>query len=127
VDGLVGITSLAAGADQLFASEVLRANGSLEVIIPSDGYRKSFEEPLDRSRFDDFLARATDAVALPYPFPSEEAFLAAGIALVERCDVLIAAWDGMAARGLGGTADVVKYARSRARTVLIVWPDGLER
>jgi hypothetical protein len=35
-----------------------------------------------------------------------------GKVVVDRAEVLIAVWDGLPARGLGGTADVVAYAGS---------------
>jgi hypothetical protein len=37
----------------------------------------------------------------------------AGRVVVDRSSVLVAAWDGQPSRGLGGTADVVAYARER--------------
>lgn len=43
--------------------------------------------------------------------------MATGLIVVERCDALLAAWDGEPAGGFGGTADVVAYARSRGRPV----------
>ncbi len=33
-----------------------------------------------------------------------------GLVVVERCDLLLAIWDGHPAHGLGGTADIVAYA-----------------
>lgn len=47
--------------------------------------------------------------------------------LVGLVDRLIAVWDGEAARGFGGTADVVAYAGSMGVPVDIVWPDGATR
>ena len=32
--------------------------------------------------------------------------------------MLIAIWDGLAAKGLGGTADIVRFAQSRSMRVL---------
>ncbi|MFG2222777.1 hypothetical protein [Streptomyces sp. NPDC048644] len=46
------------------------------------------------------------------------------VGLVDR---LIAVWDGQPARGYGGTADVVAYARSTGVPVEVVWPDGATR
>ena len=49
--------------------------------------------------------------------------------MVEHADVLIAVWDGRPARGMGGTADAVAYARQRGVPVLWVHaarPAGLE-
>ena len=52
---------------------------------------------------------------------------AAGKAIAERSDLVLAVWDGRPAGGLGGTADVVKYARERGTTVAVIWPDGCAR
>jgi len=42
--------------------------------------------------------------------------------VVDHSDHLVAVWDGMAARGPGGTGDVVAYARERGHPVTVVTP-----
>jgi hypothetical protein len=120
---LHAFTSLAAGADQLVAQELLRAGGRLHVIVPSRDYERTFTAEEDRARFRSLLDAADAVTELDYPEPSEEAFLAAGKSVVDNCDRLIAVWDGKPARGLGGTADVVRYARDAGKAVCVVWPD----
>lgn len=120
---LHGITSLAAGADQLFATLIYKFGGTLTVVLPCRGYETTFEKPEDRARFDSLLASASSVRKLAYAKPSEAAYMAAGKCVAESCDVLLAVWDGKPARGLGGTADVVDYARSLGRTVEIIWPE----
>jgi hypothetical protein len=124
---LHGVSSLAEGADQLFAAHILAAGGVLEAILPCEGYAGSLVTDDSRARFEDLRRAARTVITLPYPEPSEQAFLAAGIALVERCDHLFAVWDGLPARGPGGTADVVAYARTRGRPVTVLWVDGVLR
>jgi hypothetical protein len=124
---LDAFTSLAAGADQLVATAVLRAGGRLHVILPSCGYERTFDAREDLVRFRSLLEAADAVISLEYAEPSEEAFLAAGKSIVDHCDVLIAVWDGEPARGLGGTADVVGYARHTGKAVSVVWPDGIDR
>ena len=41
---LVGYTSLAAGADQLFARMLIEAHGELRVIVPSSDYEETFAD-----------------------------------------------------------------------------------
>jgi hypothetical protein len=134
---LLAVTSLAAGADQLVATELLRAGGHLHVIVPSGHYERTFTTQVDLASFRSLL-EAADAVtrldyaepseeAFLYAEPSEEAFLAAGKRVVDDCEMLIAIWDGKPARGLGGTADVVRYAQDTGKAVSIVWPDGAGR
>ena len=50
----------------------------------------------------------------------ESAYERVGEALIDHCDMLIAVWDGTAARGRGGTADVVQAARARGRNVIVI-------
>lgn len=124
---LYGVSNLADGADQLFAAHVLAAGGVLEAVLPCEGYAGSLPEGGSRTRFDELRRAAATVITMPYPAPSEHAFLAAGQALVDRCDHLFAVWDGRPARGLGGTADIVTYARSRGRPVTVLWVEGVLR
>lgn len=124
---LTGISSLAGGADQVFARNVVALGGHLEVVIPSAGYEDCFTAEPERAGFEELRHKAADVTVLPYPKPGVEAFLAAGLVVVERCQHLIAIWDGEPSRGLGGTADVINYARRRQRPVTVLWPDGVVR
>jgi hypothetical protein len=125
--GLYGVSSLAEGADQLFAAHVLAAGGVLEAVLPCENYVSSLATDEGRARFEELRRAAGTVITLPYPNPSEQAFLAAGQAVVERCDHLFAVWDGSPARGLGGTADIVAYARGRGRPLTVLWVDGVVR
>ena len=49
----------------------------------------------------------------------EETYAEAGSFVVDRCDALVAIWDGAPSRGVGGTADAV--ARARDREVPLYW------
>jgi hypothetical protein len=126
-DRLIGRTSLAEGADQLFAFATLAAGGELHVIIPSSGYESSFRSRHPRDTYLALLRLATDSSTLPYPAPSEDAYMAAGREVVDGSDLLIAVWDGQQAAGRGGTADVVAYARDQGRDVEVIWPSGATR
>jgi len=53
--------------------------------------------------------------------------MAASKFMVDEADELYAVWDGKPARGYGGTADVVAYARDHDITVQVIWPAGAER
>lgn len=123
---VVGVTSLAADADQLFATTVLNAGGSLHVVVPASRYETTFD--VDGLReFRQLLEGASEVENLPYGAPSEEAFFAAGKRVVDLCDVLLAVWDGEPSRGLGGTADIVRYARQSSHDVRVIWPEGVAR
>jgi len=126
-DDLIGVSSLAAGADQLFASLVLERGGRLEIVLPCRRYEKTFSRPEDLGNFRTLLGKAASVETLGFDEPSEEAYLAAGCRVVDLSDLLLAIWDGQPARGKGGTGDIVEYARSRATRLEIVWPKGIKR
>ncbi len=126
-DELVGLCSLAVGADQIFAHILLASGGRLHAVIPCQGYASTFGDEATRQEFQRLLSAAHEVTELPFSEPSEEAFMAAGRTVADRCDLLLAVWDGQPAAGLGGTADVVAHAASRGRPVEIVWPDGSSR
>jgi hypothetical protein len=50
-----------------------------------------------------------------------------GQAVVERSERLVAAWDAKPARGVGGTSDIVSYARKTGVPVVVLWPEGATR
>jgi len=114
------VSCLARGADQVVTRAVLDRGGALDAVLPCHDYRDLFEGA-SLAAFDDLVGRAEQVTELPYPTCSEEAFLAGGLVVVERCDLLLAVWDGHPARGLGGTEDVVSYARVRGRRTLVTW------
>jgi hypothetical protein len=123
---LVVFSSLAAGGDQLISQVVLEEGGRLAAVIPSVDYETTLADD-DRSVYDVLLESAQEVIRLSFSHPSEEAYLAAGKAVVDRCSVLIAIWDGEPARGLGGTADIVRYASQSGKDVHVIWPEGLIR
>jgi hypothetical protein len=124
---LVGVCSLAAGGDQLFAEAILKQGGALNVVIPCWAYETAFSDQTDQEQYARLLKKADDVVRLDYPAPSEEAFFAAGKRVVDMADELIAIWDGQQARGHGGTADIVDYAQGRKKQIIIIWPEGVQR
>lgn len=126
-DTLVGLTSLAQGADQLFAFAILAAGGELHAVIPSEKYEQTFTTSQARTTYTGLLALARQVTVLPNAEPNEDAFLAAGHRVVDECQLLIAVWDGQKAAGKGGTGDVVDYALNQATEVEVVWPEGASR
>ena len=117
---LVGLTSLAIGADQLFAEVVLELGGSIEAVIPFEGYESKFESGLPVQKYRGLLARAAKVTTLPPRQTEEESYFDAGKLVVEAADKLVAIWDGKEAEGLGGTADVVSYAKRIGRPVILI-------
>lgn len=121
------VTSLAAGADQLGARAALEIGARLSVVVPARNYINSFSADADASNYQRLLSQAAEVRHMPYEEPSDEAYLAAGQEVVDLTETLLAIWDGQPARGLGGTADVVRYARSVGKRVVVIWPLGSAR
>lgn len=126
-DHLVGISSLAIGADQLFTEIILSMGGSIIAVIPCAKYEDTFKDSSALRRFRQLLNLAENVEELDHDRPSEEAFLEAGQRVVDHSEKLIAVWDGDAARGKGGTGDIVRYARDQGVEVVVIWPEGMER
>ncbi|WP_410644247.1 hypothetical protein [Amycolatopsis sp. lyj-346] len=123
---VTGLSSLAAGADHLFAGLLLAAGHRLHAVIPCRGYADTFN-PADLTVYQKLRGAAAEVTELAFAEPSEAAFDAAGKYVVEHCNLLVAVWDGQPAHGLGGTGDAVAHARELGRDVLISWPEGVRR
>lgn len=119
---LIGVTSLAVGADQLFGNRVLEHGGLLEVVIPFAGYDLTFSEGHDREEFNRLLRHASKAELLQRQGSDQEAFFAAGKRVVDLSELVVAVWDGEPAAGLGGTGDVVNYAVLHGKGVMHLNP-----
>src|SRR5919202_4996272 len=110
------VSPLAEGADRLVARMVLADPETLlEVALPLPlyDYQTDFTTEESKREFQNLLARAVRVVELPECETRAEAYEQAGQYVVERCDVLIALWDGQPSRGRGGTAEIVQWARER--------------
>lgn len=123
---LLGVVSpLAEGADRLVAREVLgRPDTALEAALPlpRDEYLNDFATPASRREFDELMEEASLITVLPPTVTREDAYLQVGQYLVDRCDVLLAIWDGEVARGQGGTGDIVERAREQRIPLFWIQP-----
>lgn len=123
---LIGISCLADGPDSIFAQQVLEAGGRLVAVIPASKYRNSLPEE-HHQLYDSLLERAFETVALDHTESDSEAHMDASLRMLDLAEKLIAVWDGLPARGYGGTADVVSAAKEKNIPVTIVWPPGAAR
>ena len=115
-EGLIVVSALAEGADRLVVHECLRRQGAtLEAVLPLpvDEYAKDFVTADSRREFADLLATAASVEVAEMMPTREQAYERAGQLMVDHCDAVIAVWDGLPARGRGGTADIVAYAQAR--------------
>jgi hypothetical protein len=123
---IIGLSNLADGADQIFARAVLDAGGTIEAFIAARDYRTGIPRSAARE-YDDLLARAAAVHELPFSESTPESYMAASKLMIDSADELLAVWDGQPARGFGGTADVVAYARTRDLPIHLIWPPGSHR
>jgi hypothetical protein len=121
-EGIVALSGLAAGADTIFAELAVRGNIPLEVCLAAPDILENFVPGIERERFLTLCAMSRHIHRLPFSERSNEAYMGLGHWLVESCDLLIAAWNGKPATGLGGTGDVVAYAQKLGRPVIHVHP-----
>lgn len=123
---VTGVSCLADGADQIFTRAVADLGGTLKVIIPAARYRAGLPAEA-HSEYDRLLAQAAAVDRLPFTESTSESHMEASKAMIDQADELFAVWDGQPARGYGGTADVVAYAREHGTPVRVIWPHGAER
>ncbi|GAA1363393.1 hypothetical protein [Streptomyces beijiangensis] len=124
---LQALSSLATGADQLFADIALECGAELIAVIPSDDYELGFGDSGELDGYHRLKGQASQEIWLDYPHATDEAYYAAGAYIANNCDRLLAVWDGLPARGLGGTGDIVNYALDVGKPVTVIWQAGISR
>ncbi len=115
---LVLYAALAMGADQLFVQTALEEHIPFEAVIPCQHYEAIFPSDEARDIYQQLLHHAQTLHQLPADACSDDAYLAAGEWLVNHCDLIVLAWNGLPPMGRGGTGDVASYARLRQRPFL---------
>jgi nucleoside 2-deoxyribosyltransferase len=124
---LVVVSALAEGADRLVAQEVLADfDARLEVALPmaAGAYAEDFKTEASKQEFRCLLAQASDTWQVPGELDREAAYERAGRYMVDRCDVIIAVWDGEKSQGRGGTAEIVGYAQEHGTPIAWVHTKG---
>jgi len=119
----VVLSSVAEGGDQLFVEQALARHLSWHALLPlpANEFSKDFE-PEQWAHVESLLARAEHLHVGDEneTAPRVDAYLDCGLETVNGSDLLVAVWDGEPARGKGGTAEVVEYARSIGRPLIII-------
>src|SRR4051794_40867609 len=116
--GLTIVSSLAEGADRIAVKACSELGARVEVVLPLPvvDYLADFADDASRTEFQHLL-EAADSVSTVPDTQRPVAYLAAGEAVVQRSDVVLALWDGSPARGPGGTAHIVDAAGAAKRPV----------
>ncbi len=120
-DEWIALSSVAEGSDQLFVREALARGWAWHAILPLPRaeFARDFE-PAAWQTVESLLRQAEQVQVSNDSGEREDAYLDAGLETVNGSDLLIAVWDGEAARGKGGTAEVIEYARALGRPLLII-------
>ena len=117
------ISALAEGADRIVARSGLDQGAELIALLPfvRNDYILDFSTSESIDEYRGLLCEAHEIVELEGQRDSKMrknlAYARVGAQVVERCDVLIALWDGKTASGVGGTAEVIDLARGSRRPV----------
>ena len=125
-DEWIALSSVAEGSDQLFVGQARALDMSWHAVLPLPGseFAKDFSAA-EWTKVETLLAKAEHVRVINENGTREDAYLDCGIETVNGADVLLAVWDGDEARGKGGTGDVVGYARSLGKPVIVI--DALTR
>lgn len=125
---LLFVSPLADGADQIAAEIALQSGFELHAILPfkRDDYRLDLPDDA-RSSFDDLLNRSSCVLELPGDARAQlEAYVMAGRSTMAHSDILVSVWDGLPARGRGGTGEVVNLAIAAGTPLIHVSPVAAE-
>ena len=123
----LALSSVAEGGDQIFVGQSLAIGLSWHAILPlpKAEFASDFAQA-EWQRVEGLLSRAEHVRVITENGTREDAYLDCGLETVNGADVLLAVWDGEPARGKGGTADVVGYAKSLGKPVIVIDPATLE-
>lgn len=128
-ESLTIISPLAEGADRLVVWRALEfPDTRLIVALPMemDDYMTDFRTQESREEFQAMLARTEEVIELPPRISREEAYLAVGRYILDHCQILIAVWDGLPARGQGGTGQIVNEAQQCNKPIAWVFARNQE-
>ncbi|HEY3273787.1 MAG TPA: hypothetical protein VGJ92_08500 [Methanocella sp.] len=123
----MAISPLAEGSDRIVAREILAWKGKgtdclpfLEAVLPlpPGEYEKDFRTDASLKEFRDLLGQARLTRLMSKTGSRESSYEYAGNYVVNSCDLLIAVWNGKEAAGQGGTAEIVRYARSLSHPLI---------
>jgi hypothetical protein len=105
---LLVLSGLAAGADLIAAEEAIARGVAVLGCLPmvQAEYEKDFT-PAELERFRSVLPRCRDVIVVGTSPARSQSYVDVADFIAYYCHVLVAFWDGLPARGPGGTAQVV--------------------
>lgn len=116
---------LAEGADQVLSAAAAARGMAIQAVLPTavPVYAETVSGDEARNGFLSLLSRASGVTVLTGEQTSDRSFERANNFILAQADLLIAVWDGLSARGRGGTGDVVQSAVGRGIPVFVVEAD----
>ncbi|MSU71859.1 MAG: hypothetical protein EXS43_05900 [Opitutus sp.] len=123
----LALSSIAVGSDMVFARTALRLGLGWEAVLPMPPveFRHDFADEEWRG-VETLLAEAEQVRVIGERSQRDDSYLDCGMETVNHCDLLLAVWDGAPARGRGGTAEIVAYAREMGRPIIIIDSETLK-
>jgi hypothetical protein len=115
---MYGISSAAAGGDQLFAESCIELNIPLRILLPRPA--EQFRADFDDATWERTARIIENAISVEVTGRHEarnEQYYDCGIQTVAESQLLIALWDGEPSRGIGGTQEIVSYARKTGHPI----------
>ena len=124
---IVGRSSIASGADTLFAEACRGAKIPWIALLPfpEAEFKKDFTDG-DWKRARELLDQAERVEVWSATAERPAGYLDCGLATVDGANLMLALWDGKAPRGAGGTAQIVEHARRVQKPLVIISSPGLE-
>ena len=110
------ISGMALGWDTAWAAAAVYAGVPFIAAVPFAGQESRWPGP-SQARYHALLAKASEVVIVCPGGYSAQAMQRRNEWMVDRCDEVIALWDGSA----GGTGNCVRYARKVGRPVVNLW------
>ena len=112
---------LAEGADRILSRILVKSLGAkLTVVLPlpEQEYIKDFKTTESIQEYKQLKQIAEKVVASDQVLARPLAYQAANHTLMQGCDLLVTIWDGLPARGPGGTSEVVESIRQGGKPLL---------
>ena len=124
---LYGISSVAAGGDQLFAESCIELDIPLRVLLPrpAEQFRADFDDAAWQ-RTARIIEKAISVEVTGRFEKQNEQYYDCGIQTVAESQLLVALWDGQPSRGAGGTQEMVSYARKTGHPVAWIHSETAE-
>ena len=131
---LIILSALADGADRLVVDVAIELELRYEVYLPmaSHVYKKDFST----TSLDEYRRLIRSAISIPnvitlcdsctevniaeYGKYRDRQYLKLGKEIVDQSDIMVFLWDQKDSRGLGGTADIIFYAKQKDTSYIII-------